>query len=959
MEFKTGNLVHTRGRDWVVLASESKDLLRLKPLDGRENDEVGIYMPLVKNGELKSSQFYPPTFADLGNIRSAQLLFDASRISLRSASGPFRCAAKLGFRPRSYQMVPLIMALKQDDPMRLLIADDVGVGKTIEAILIVKELLERREIKSFAVLCPPHLCEQWQMELKDKFQLDAVIIRTGTIASLERQVPGDKSIFEHFPYQVISIDFIKSDSRYKIYAERCPELVIVDEAHSCAKPEGHISSNQQLRHRLVKEIANKKNQHLILVTATPHSGKEAEFRSLLGLLKEGFESLDWDKEVDYEEGISKKDFRRDLAKYFVQRKRENIAAWMGERTPFPERTALELSYVLSDSYQSLYDELLLYTTKMMTRDKGSENEKRFRYWSALALLRGVMSSPPAGSFMLQNRISNLSAEEVDLGDSDENPHIERLEKIDDELPVNLVAQAKPTETDIKAYETFSQRLSLLHGIEKDIKIASTLKQVRSWAKEGFNPIIFCRYIETAKYVAEELEKNLSKNVLIECVTSEDPDEIRRQRIEAMAGEEGHKHMRVLVATDCLSEGINLQDLFDAVLHYDLPWNPNRLEQREGRVDRFGQKKKEVQTCLLYGKDNPMDRVVLRVLLRKVKTIRDSIGVSIPFPENSKGFLDTMFKAILEEAEKKQVSSKQLNLFSLEDIVRSEDALGALFAVAEKKEKALRSIFAQRAIKAEDIEEDLAITDEAVGRPETVYRFVKDVFESAFGIAVKSNDEHLELQIRRSAWPKTLENLLTKKSQKESIDLAFLSPVREGFQYWGRNHEGVETLCRKILSMALFTEERLSTASRAAVAVSAAVKEKTVVYVLRARHVIEDRRIKSHMVAEEVLLYGVEGVNRKSISSEKIHELMENPQTVADLPDETQRIHFERERSLLTGMNEYFNELAYTRAQDLIAQHKRYDAALGSMSKAERYEVVKPVIPLDVLGLYVFIPGGQA
>ena len=104
--------------------------------------------------------------------------------------------------------------------------------------------------------------------------------------------------------------------------------------------------------------------------------------------------------------------------------------------------------------------------------------------------------------------------------------------------------------------------------------------------------------------------------------------------------------RVLIATDCLSEGINLQDSFSAVLHYDLPWNPNRLEQREGRVDRYGQRALVVKACLLYGADNPIDGVVLRVLLRKIREIKSSIGISIPFPEDSLTLMDAVMQAVL-------------------------------------------------------------------------------------------------------------------------------------------------------------------------------------------------------------------------------------------------------------------------------------------------------------------------
>ncbi len=954
MEYKTGTLVYARGRDWVVLSSEDENLLRLKPLDGREEDVVGIYLPLTNKGDIRPSQFMPPKVADLGSIRAARLLFDASRLSLRSAAGPFRCAAKLGFRPRSYQMVPLIMALKQKETVRLLIADDVGVGKTVEAILIAKELLERREIKRFAVLCPPHLCEQWQSELKEKFQIDAVIIRTGTQAALDRKIPDDTSVYEFYPYQVISIDYIKGDSRSSVFVSQAPELVIVDEAHSCACPEGQSSSSQQLRHRLVRALADKKDQHLILVTATPHSGKEGEFRSLLGLLKNDFKNLEWDTPDVQDNGVSKKVFRTELAKYFVQRKRQNIAVWMNEKTPFPTRTPLELPYKLSLEYQAVYDEILLYTSKMMSRTAGTENEKRFRYWSALALLRGVMSSPRSGVRMFENRIASCDEQ---AEEALENPHFERLEMTDDELPVGVVSQANPTDTDRIAFDKFAKKLSLLNTIENDKKLASCIKQIQVWHSQGFSPIIFCRFIETAKYVGEKLTEILGKGVLVECVTSEDPDEVRRERITKMAEDVSGKKLRVLVATDCLSEGINLQDLFDAVLHYDLPWNPNRLEQREGRVDRFGQKKPEIQTGLLYGYDNPMDQVVLKVLFKKAKKIRDNIGVSIPFPEDSKVFLDTIFQAVLAEAEKKQRPVSQPELFSLEEMVRSEEQLQGLFDMAERKEQALRSIFAQASIKAQDIEEDLSLTDEAVGRPETVHRFVSSAFDQLFGTAAVKNDEELEIRIRRSTWPEKMRSWLEKSGVKDEARIAFRSPVRDSFTYWGRNHDAVEMLCRSVLSEALNTGKKNPGAARASVVLSSAVKERTVLYVVRARHVIEDKRTGSHLVAEEILVQGVCGMERKFIDQERINSLMDNPNPSGDLPYESQKQQLERELSVLDAMNERFNNLAEERAKALIEQHERYQKALGQETKTERYKVVKPVIPLDILGMYIFVPGG--
>lgn len=326
-----GKLVSLRGRDWIVLPSEDPELLVVKPLGGSDDETTGIYLPLgIETDVPTDAHFADPTSADLGDISTARLLYDSARLAFRNGAGPFRSLAKLSFRPRSYQMVPLIMALRLEQ-IRLLIADDVGVGKTIEALLIVRELLERRKIKRFAVICLPHLCEQWQMEIRHKLDIEAVIIRSNTRASLDRRIHGDTSVYDYYPYQVISVDFIKSDTRRDVFIEQCPELVIVDEAHTCARPTG-ASQTQQQRYHLVSRLAEKPAQHLVLLTATPHSGKPEEFHSLLGMLKPGFETLDLPESTPAQ--------RKELARYFVQRKRADVETfakmgWSNASSPGP------------------------------------------------------------------------------------------------------------------------------------------------------------------------------------------------------------------------------------------------------------------------------------------------------------------------------------------------------------------------------------------------------------------------------------------------------------------------------------------------------------------------------------------------------------------------------------------------------------------------------------------------
>jgi len=341
----TGKIVACRRRTWVVLPSGNPDVIRLRPLSGNENEICGVYLPL--ENDIKPAKFPLPQPESIQDLTAAQLLLDATRLNLRSGGGPFRSLGHISVRPRPYQIVPLLMALRQQ-VVRLLIADAVGIGKTIETALIARELLDRGEIKRLAVLCPPQLCDQWQRELKEKFHIDAVVIRSGTASKLERGLPSnDHHIFSYYPNIIVSLDYAKSDRRRASFLVHCPDLVIVDEVHTATMSNKDAAIQQ--RHQLVSEIAANPKQHLILLTATPHSGIETSFLSILGLLKPEFEQYDLENLTEGQ--------RVELAKHFIQRRRADVQHWQGNETPFPERDSLELSYNLSQEYKNLFEQV--------------------------------------------------------------------------------------------------------------------------------------------------------------------------------------------------------------------------------------------------------------------------------------------------------------------------------------------------------------------------------------------------------------------------------------------------------------------------------------------------------------------------------------------------------------------------------------------------------------------------
>ena len=946
-----GKLVSLRGRDWVVLPSDDPALLVVRPLGGSDEETAGIYLPLEIPDDIpQDARFPPPVAEDLGDISTARFLYDAARLAFRNGAGPFRALAKLSFRPRAYQIVPLVMALRQDT-VRLLIADDVGVGKTVEALLIVREMMERARVKRFAVICLPHLCDQWQQELRAKLGIEAVIIRSNTQARLDRMIQGDTSVYDYYPYQIISIDYIKADSRRAVFVEQCPGLVIVDEAHTCTRPAG-ASRSQQQRYHLLRDLADKHDQHLVLLTATPHSGKPEEFHSLLGLLKPDFEMLDLPNSSQSE--------RRTLARHFVQRKRADVEKWMGEDTPFPDRDTIEWNYDLSPAYDEFFNDVLDFARKLVASgDLGQK--KRVHYWTALGLLRGVMSSPGAGVKMLATRLDKLVEVQFDDTATDEggasfNPAGDlEFGAETDIAPTQVMEQGDWTDHQRRQLRGFSKRLESFAGSADDQKLYAASIVLEDWIANGFNPVVFCRYIETANYVGKHLAPVLAAKIPrldLQVVTSEDPDEMRKQRIEGMAG----KRPRILIATDCLSEGINLQEWFTAVLHYDLPWNPNRLEQREGRVDRFGQQAPEVKACLLYGADNPMDGIVLDVLLRKVREIKRVTGINVPFPDDSQSIIDTITQSLLLNPNRRiqtRQTPQQRTLFDFSDFPEAAEAKGIVtrkIDEAAEREKASRSIFAQNVIKAQEIEEDLRVLDEAIGNPGAVKDFVTGALAALFGVQVTTQQKGF--CIVTGNLPPQLGELLPGG---QLVKVSFESPTPEGYHYLGRNHHFVEQLCQLVMANTVAREGKR--AARAAVLRTRQVEIKTTLLLFRCRNVIEQARGGHQIVAEEMLLWGWRGTpdDREHLGHEQSRLLLSEARASSNLSAEARASFLENELGLLGRLDEAFNELAEEQSKRLVAAHERFSALMDK----QRYQVVYPVLPMDLMGMYILLPEGSA
>lgn len=942
VSFQPGSLVAARGREWIVLPQSSGDTLHLRALGATEEDATIIYLP-IEPKPVGPAVFPWPRVEQASNFAAGQLLRDALRLKLRTGAGPFRSFGNIAVEPRAYQLVPLLMALKQE-VVRLLVADDVGIGKTIEAALIVRELLDRGEISRFSVLCPPHLCEQWQRELKERFHINAAVVRGTTASRLERGLPANQSVFEAYPFTVVSLDYIKSDRRRDEFQRACPECVIVDEAHTCTSS----GQGRQQRYTLLKGLAENPQRHMVLLTATPHSGDEEAFYNLLGLLKPEFREL---KDVPSD---SRKPLREELAGHFVQRRRPDIDEWQ-DRQVFPERLTAEITYRLTGEWGKLFDDVLDYARELVVRTEGQNLvQQRMSWWAALALLRCISSSPAAAVNALRTRLRGWTlgddaTEALTPADADELARERVLDGTEDDLTTQDIEPAANIEDSVLLRELVS-RAEGLTGAAKDPKLKRLIDHLKELIEAGFQPVVFCRYIATAHYVAEQL-RAVFRNHLVAAVTGEFAPAEREVAVEAM----GDAEQRILVATDCLSEGINLQNLFTAVVHYDLSWNPTRHEQREGRVDRFGQKAREVRTTMLYGQDNPVDGAVLQVILRKAESIRKELGVLVPMPDDEGKLTQALVGAVLLRKGTTTTKMPQLGL----DFGAPEDAIDTAWQSARDKASKNRTLFAQRRLKPEDVLPEWQRTMAVLGGEADVERFVKRAAQQLGApLEPSSKGGGAHWKLHTDSTPSGIRERLEREGLVGTLHIDFHQPTASGAQFIHRTHPLVSALADYLLETALddgngLAEFGAEAVARAGAIFTGTVATRTTVLLVRLRHqlTVTHRGGSRLLLCEETLAVGVPADNESNFLGDAVAHALMAADPSRNMPPPLRDLHIQRALDQLPGWQSMLENLARTRAQLLLEDHRRVRVA----SDARGEYRVTPSLPVDVVGVFVLVP----
>jgi hypothetical protein len=566
----------------------------------------------------------------------------------------------------------------------------------------------------------------------------------------------------------------------------------------------------------------------------------------------------------------------------------------------------------------------------------------------LALLRSLASSPAAAAATLRTRSGTVETESAEDADLLGERSVLDLDDTDtaeffDAAPGGQEGDDQPG-SERERLLRLARQADKVRGPKLDAKLARAIQLVKTLLQDGYQPILFCRFIPTAEYVAEELRKALPKNVAVMAVTGILPPEERELRVAQL----GQHEKRVLVATDCLSEGINLQAHFNAVMHYDLSWNPTRHEQREGRVDRYGQATPTVRTLTFYGVDNQIDGVVLNVLLRKHKSIRTSLGISVPVPGNTGELVQALMQGLLLRGVSAEGS--QLSLFDASDDFGREiyASLHTEWDNVTEREKQSRTVFAQRTLDVSEVAQEWQAMRAAIGTGVDVERFVTEAVKIHGGFVSRKQaitEIHLpnEAAIREAV------------GGRDALRARFELPVAGDLLYLGRTHPVVEGLASYVMDTAL--DPLLKGEARRCGAIrTRSVSTRTTLLLVRFRYHIVARGNAGDdtpLLAEECSVFGFTGAPSAAewLTPEQAGPLLQ-AEPDANIAPQQATTFVRRVVEEYAHLQEPLNRLAEQRAALLLEAHQRVRTA--NRQRGVRYEV-RPQLPPDLLGIYVLLP----
>ena len=666
---EVGQVVRCRGQMWAVNevlgSSQPADpladvgrhhLVRLSSLeDDGFGDELMVIWEIEPGTEIIPRQELPrpePGRLDpparLGAFLDAVRWGAVATADTQALQAPFRA----GITIEEYQLDPVVRALSMPR-VNLLVADDVGLGKTIEAGLVVQELLLRHRAHSVIVVCPASLCIKWKEEMRDRFGLEFRIANTDAVRQLRRDRGVGANIFTSFPRLIVSIDWLKDNRAQSLLDEvlvgsdhrRSPrrfDMLIVDEVHSAAPSGRGRYAVDSLRTKAIKRLAPH-CEHRLFLSATPHNGYQVSFTALL-------EMLDPQR---FARGVEPNP--RQLARVLVRRLKRELRNELPTRTDgapvFADRRVIDVPVEYPDDERWAHEQLNRYAELRRSRQRGGSRRSAADFVTLLLKKRLLSSSTAFANTLAEHRAtmaratSNAPASETQMraawdraddesgGDDSGDPLAEALRTVSrGQAPLSTderkILDELATWADDRRYGSDARANALLEWLATVCRNGAG-----RWSDERV--IVFTEYRDTQKWLHDLLlthDFGGHGGERIALLYGGMEEKRREQTKAEFQADPSRSPVRILLATDAASEGIDLQRHCWRLLHWEIPWNPSRLEQRNGRVDRHGQPSPvvEVRHFVPEGWDEQQpgfasEMGFLSLVARKVEQIREDLG----------------------------------------------------------------------------------------------------------------------------------------------------------------------------------------------------------------------------------------------------------------------------------------------------------------------------------------------
>ncbi|MEA5540353.1 helicase-related protein [Limnoraphis robusta Tam1] len=680
-ELLPGTEVIARGLKWEVVTSQplgQQTLYRLRCLEGViRGEELDILVPFETIRALRR-ELNPAKASPLANwlvYHQAFLLEQALGQRALQAVQPGR------LRLEPYQLVPVLRALRMSR-VRLLLADGVGLGKTIQAGLVLTELMARRMAHRILIVSPAGpLLEQWKLEMSERFSLRFDVVNRSHLQEIRRSNELGANPFDYIPLGLVSIDFLKQERILDLLERASYDVIILDEAHHCMDL-GSIGDREDSQRRRLAEVLARRCDTFLMLTATPHDGNDRSFASLCELLDPSL--------VDGRGSLRGDRYKR----HVIRRLKRHIVDPVTKELQFKERIVKPQPVAADPQHYPQFEALQRGLLKLLAPQlKRAFRAKRYSDVLAfIALLKRSVSSVEACKATLgvvADRFQHILTQSSENQESrrqrlktlkDYQRKLERFGTVSVEeeedialLEAEEIAQqlaelqreirsTSPTVSRISnLVESLDELVSLAEAaLSQDPKLDQLIREIQTIRTQepDANILVYTEYIDSQKAAVKALEKAEIGTVI--AMSGLDSNEIRSQITSRFCREAN----LVLISTDTAAEGLNLQQKCHHLIHLELPFNPNRLEQRNGRIDRFGQKfNPEVRYLYLQGTFE--ERILLRLIAKyerqrsRLTFVPNTLGVTT----SSDVTTEKLLKGLIDEDEKRS-TSQQLPLFSL-------------------------------------------------------------------------------------------------------------------------------------------------------------------------------------------------------------------------------------------------------------------------------------------------------